>query len=68
MDAAIDKEVFGMDDAKHGAQARSSDFLPGGAAQAWGEVILEEFGGLVSDALNGGKPAIEGGTKWPPEN
>jgi hypothetical protein len=39
-------------------------------AQAWGEVILKEFGGLVADALSGNSQdhPLEGGTKWPPED
>jgi len=69
MDAAIDKEVFGMDDAeaRQLKRGRRTSYRVE-HAQAWGEVILEEFGGLVSDALNGGDLPFEGGTKWPPEN
>ena len=69
MDAAIDKEVAGMDeaDARQLKRGRRTSYRVE-HAQAWGEVILEEFGGLVSDALNGGDLPFEGGTKWPPEN
>ena len=69
MDAAIDKEVFGMDDAeaRQLKRGRRTSYRVE-HAQAWGEVILEEFGGLVSGALNGGNLPFEGGTKWPPEN
>ena len=69
MDAAIDKEVFGMDDAeaRQLKRGRRTSYRVE-HAQAWGEVILEEFGALVSDALNGGNLPFEGGTKWPPEN
>ena len=69
MDAAIDKEAFGMDDAeaRQLKRGRRTSYRVE-HAQAWGEVILEEFGGLVSDALNGGNLPFEGGTKWPPEN
>ena len=69
MDAAIDKEVAGMNDAeaRQLKRGRRTSYRVE-HAQAWGEVILEEFGALVSDALNGGNLPFEGGTKWPPEN
>jgi thiol-disulfide isomerase/thioredoxin len=68
MDAAIDQEVADMDEAeaRQARRGRRTSFRVE-RAQAWGEVILKEFGGLVSDALSGGDLPLEGGTKWPPE-
>ena len=66
MDAAIDRETAGLSEAKRG---RRTSFRVD-HAQAWGEVILEEFSGLVTDAL-ARRPQdlpVEGGTKWPPED
>ncbi len=69
MDAAIDQEVADMDEAeaRQARRGRRTSFRVE-RAQAWGEVILKEFGGLVSDALSGGDLPLEGGTKWPPED
>ena len=68
MDAAIDQEVAGMDEAeaRRVKRGRRTSYRVE-RAQAWGEVILKEFGGLVSGALDGGNLPFEGGTKWPPE-
>ena len=69
MDAAIDQEVAEMDEAeaRRAKRGRRTSYRVE-RAQAWGEVILKEFGGLVSDALGGGDLPLEGGTKWPPED
>lgn len=69
MDAAIDQEVSGMEEAeaRRARRGRRTSYRVE-RAQAWGEVILKEFGGLVSDALGGGDLPLEGGTKWPPED
>jgi len=69
MDAAIDLEVVGMDDAeaRQLKRGRRTSYRVE-RAQSWGDVILKEFGGLVLDALNGGDLPFEGGTKWPPED
>ena len=69
MDAAIDQEVAGMDEAeaRRAKRGRRTSYRVE-RAQAWGEVILKEFGGLVSGALDGGNLPFEGGTKWPPED
>ena len=71
MDAAIDQEIAGLDEAeaRRARRGRRTSFRVE-RAQAWGEVILKEFGGLVSDALSGrhGDLPLEGGTKWPPED
>ena len=69
MDAAIDQEVAGMDEAeaRRVKRGRRTSYRVE-RAQAWGEVILKEFGGLVSGALDGGNLPFEGGTKWPPED
>ena len=69
MDAAIDQEVAGMEEAeaRRAKRGRRTSYRVE-RAQAWGEVILKEFGGLVSDALGGGDLPLEGGTKWPPED
>ena len=69
MDAAIDEETSGLDEAEQRSvkRGRRTSYRVE-RAQAWGEVILKEFGGLVADALgagNGDLP-LEGGTKWPP--
>jgi len=69
MDAAIDQEVAGMDEVEARRVKRGRrTFYRVERAQAWGEVILKEFGGLVSGALDGGNLPFEGGTKWPPED
>ncbi|MEC8911305.1 MAG: thioredoxin family protein, partial [Chloroflexota bacterium] len=54
MDAAIDQEVEGIDEgeARRVKRGRRTSYRVE-RAQAWGEVILKEFGGLVSDALGG---------------
>ena len=69
MDAAIDQEVAGMDEAeaRRVNRGRRTSYRVE-RAQEWGEVILKEFGGLVSGALDGGNLPFEGGTKWPPED
>ena len=69
MDAAIDQEVAGMEEAeaRQGKRGRRTSYRVE-RAQAWGEVILKEFGGLVSGAMDGGNLPFEGGTKWPPED
>ena len=69
MDAAIDQEVAGMDEAeaRRVKRGRRTSYRVE-RAQEWGEVILKEFGGLVSGALDGGQLPFEGGTKWPPED
>ena len=71
MDAAIDQETAGLseDDQRQAKRGRRTSYRVE-RAQAWGDVILEEFGGLVADALAGSpldRP-LEGGTKWPPED
>ena len=70
MDAAIDQETAGMDEAeqRQAKRGRRTSFRVE-RAQAWGEVILKEFGGLVAEALAGSpqERPLEGGTKWPPE-
>jgi thiol-disulfide isomerase/thioredoxin len=70
MDAAIDEETASLGEAeqRQARRGRRTSFRVE-HAQAWGEVILKEFSGLVSDALAhkpDGHP-LEGGTKWPPE-
>ena len=71
MDAAIDEETAGMDEAeqRRAKRGRRTSYRVE-RAQAWGEVILKEFGGLVSEALAAGQDSlpVEGGTKWPPED
>ena len=71
MDAAIDEETAGMDEAeqRRAKRGRRTSYRVE-RAQAWGEVILKEFGGLVADALAAGHGdlPLEGGTKWPPED
>ena len=71
MDAAIDEETAGLDEAaqRQAKRGRRTSYRVG-HAQAWGEVILKEFGGLVADALSGNSQdhPLEGGTKWPPED
>jgi thiol-disulfide isomerase/thioredoxin len=71
MDAAIDRETAGLSEAeqRQAKRGRRTSFRVD-HAQAWGEVILEEFSGLVTDAL-ARRPQdlpVEGGTKWPPED
>ncbi len=71
MDAAIDRETAGLSEAKQrqAKRGRRTSYRVE-RAQAWGDVILKEFGGLVADALAGSpldRP-LEGGTKWPPED
>ena len=71
MDAAIDEETAGMDEAEQRRAKRGwRTSYRVERAQAWGEVILKEFGGLVSEALAAGQDSlpVEGGTKWPPED
>ena len=71
MDAAIDEETAGMDEVeqRRAKRGRRTSYRVE-RAQAWGEVILKEFGGLVSEALAAGQDSlpVEGGTKWPPED
>ena len=71
MDAAIDEETAGMDEEEQrkAKRGRRTSYRVE-RAQAWGEVILKEFGGLVSEALAAGQDSlpVEGGTKWPPED
>lgn len=71
MDEAIDQETAGMDEAeaRRAKRGRRNSYRVE-HAQEWGEVILEEFGGLVADALSGRQSdlPLEGGTKWPPED
>ena len=71
MDAAIDQETAGLSEAeqRQARRGRRTSFRVE-HAQAWGEVILEEFSSLVTDALarNSQDRPIEGGTKWPPED
>ena len=70
-DAAIDAETVGMSEAeqRQAKRGRRTSYRVE-RAQAWGEVILKEFGGLVADALAGNPEdrPLEGGTKWPPED
>ncbi|MEE8466203.1 MAG: thioredoxin family protein [Dehalococcoidia bacterium] len=70
MDAAIDQETAGLSEAeqRQAKRGRRTSFRVE-HAQSWGEVILEEFSGLVTDALarNSQELPLEGGTKWPPE-
>ena len=69
MDAAIDKETAGLseDEQRQAKRGRRTSYRVE-HAQAWGDVILEEFGTLVADALAGSPQnrPLEGGTKWPP--
>ncbi len=71
MDAAINEETAGLDEAeqRRAKRGRRTSYRVE-RAQAWGEVILKEFGGLVADALAAGQGdlPLEGGTKWPPED
>ena len=71
MDAAIDQETAGLSEAdqRQAKRGRRTSFRVE-HAQAWGEVILKEFGALVADALTRGPQdlPVEGGTKWPPED
>ena len=71
MDAAIDQETAGLSEAdqRQARRGRRTSFRVE-HAQAWGEVILKEFGGLVADALARSPQdlPVEGGTKWPPED
>ncbi len=70
MDAAIDQETAGLSEAdqRQAKRGRRTSFRVE-HAQAWGEVILQEFSGLVTDALARSPQdlPVEGGTKWPPE-
>lgn len=52
MDAVIDQETAGMSEAeqRQARRGRRTSFRVE-RAQAWGEVILKEFGGLLTDAL-----------------
>ena len=71
MDADIDRETAGLSEAeqRQAKRGRRTSFRVE-HAQAWGEVILEEFSGLVTDALamSPQERPLEGGTKWPPED
>ncbi|MDA1129664.1 MAG: thioredoxin family protein [Chloroflexi bacterium] len=69
MDSAIDQEAAGLSEAdqRQAKRGRRTSFRVE-HAQEWGEVILKEFSGLVTDALAGSPQdlPLEGGTKWPP--
>ena len=71
MDEVINRETSGMDEAeaRRAKRGRRNAYRVE-HAQDWGEVILKEFIGLVSEALSGGQPdlPLQGGTKWPPED
>ena len=71
MDEVINRETAGMDEAeaRRAKRGRRNAYRVE-HAQDWGEVILKEFSGLVSEALSGGQPdlPLQGGTKWPPED
>ena len=71
MDAAIDQEAAGLDEAEERKvkRGRRTSYRVE-RAQQWGEVILSEFGGLVVDAIakSPQERPVEGGTKWPPED
>ena len=71
MDAAIDRDTAALGEAeqRQAKRGRRTSFRVE-HAQAWGEVILEEFGGLVAEALARSPQdlPVEGGTKWPPED
>ena len=71
MDAAIDQETAGLDEAaqRQAKRGRRTSYRVE-RAQQWGDVIFKEFGGLVQDALalSPQDLPVEGGTKWPPED
>ena len=71
MDEVINRETSGMDEAeaRRAKRGRRNAYRVE-HAQDWGEVILKEFIGLVSEALSGDQPdlPLQGGTKWPPED
>ena len=71
MDAAIDQEAAGLDEAEERRvkRGRRTSYRVE-RAQQWGEVILSDFGGLVVDAIakSPQERPVEGGTKWPPED
>ncbi|HCP23230.1 MAG: hypothetical protein FI717_11420 [SAR202 cluster bacterium] len=71
MDAAIEQETAGLDEAeqRRARRGRRTSYRVE-RAQAWGDVILKEFSGLVADALAGNPQdrPVYGGTKWPPED
>ncbi len=71
MDEVINRETSGMDEAeaRRAKRGRRNAYRVE-HAQDWGEVILKEFSGLVSEALSGDQPdlPLQGGTKWPPED
>ena len=71
MDEVINRETSGMDEAeaRRAKRGRRNAYRVE-HAQDWGEVILKEFSGLVSDALLGDQSGLplQGGTKWPPED
>ena len=71
MDAAIEQETAGLDEAeqRRARRGRRTSYRVE-RAQAWGDVILNEFSGLVADALAGNPQdrPVYGGTKWPPED
>ena len=71
MDEVINRETSGMDEAEaQRAKRGRRNAYRVEHAQVWGEVILKEFSGLVSEALSGDQPdlPLQGGTKWPPED
>ena len=71
MDEVINRETSGMDEAEaQRAKRGRRNAYRVEHAQDWGEVILKEFSGLVSEALSGDHPdlPLQGGTKWPPED
>ena len=71
MDTAIGQETAGLSEAeqRQASRGRRTSFRVE-HAQAWGEVILKEFGGLITGALAQSPQdlPVEGGTKWPPED
>ena len=71
MDEVINRETSGMGEAeaRRAKRGRRNAYRVE-HAQDWGEVILKEFSGLVSEALSGDQPdlPLQGGTKWPPED
>ena len=71
MDEVINRETSGMDEAEaQRAKRGRRNAYRVEHAQDWGEVILKEFSGLVSEALSGDQSdlPLQGGTKWPPED
>ena len=71
MDEAASREAEGKDEAEARRITRGRRTAHRVShAKEWGEVILREFGQVVTDGLNlpqAERPAV-GGTKWPPED